>query len=91
MCRPGGWPGLFDCHVHFMVDGDFSTKTHLESPFPPAFLQAAERMARTLAVGVPEAVERGVDLADDVVSKTRDFSQIHRDPVSRAINASWGA
>ena len=52
---------------------------------------AAERMARTLAVGVPEAVERGVDLADDVVIKTRDVSQIHRDPVLRAINASWGA
>jgi len=36
-------PGLFDCHVHFMVDGDFSAKTHLESPFSPAFFQAAKR------------------------------------------------
>ena len=67
LCRPGGRPGLFECHVHFMVDGDFSAKTHLESPFSPAFFQAAERMAHILDVGVlgapksihPKTVERG--------------------------------
>ncbi len=38
-------------------------------------------------MGVLEAVERGVDLPDNVVSKARDVAQIHRDSVSRAIAA----
>ena len=52
-------PGLFDCHVHFMVDGDFSPKTHLATPFSLNFIQAAERMGRTLDVGVTTVREAG--------------------------------
>ncbi len=63
-------PGLFDCHVHFMVDGDFSAKTHLESPFSLAFFQAAERMARTLAVGITTVREAGG--SDAGVREARD-------------------
>jgi len=52
-------PGLFDCHVHFMVDGDFSAKTHLATPFSLNFFQAAERMGRTLDIGVTTVREAG--------------------------------
>lgn len=52
-------PGLFDCHVHFMVDGDFSPKTHLATPFSLNFFQAAERMGRTLDAGVTTVREAG--------------------------------
>ena len=52
-------PGLFDCHVHFMVDGDFSAKTHAETPFSLSFFQAAERMKRTLEIGITSVREAG--------------------------------
>lgn len=52
-------PGLFDCHVHFMVDGDFSPNTHANTPFSLNFFQAAERMARTLACGITSVREAG--------------------------------
>ncbi len=52
-------PGLIDCHVHFMADGDFSTNTHLGTPFSMNFFQAAERMQRTLACGVTAVREAG--------------------------------
>ncbi len=52
-------PGLFDCHVHFMADGDFSPNTHLSTPFSMHFFQAAERMQRTLACGVTTVREAG--------------------------------
>ncbi len=63
-------PGLFDCHVHFMVDGDFSAQTHLQSPFSLQFFQAAERMERTLAVGVTSVREAGG--SDAGVREARD-------------------
>ena len=63
-------PGLFDCHVHFMADGDFSAQTHLQSPFSLQFFQAAERMERTLAVGVTSVREAGG--ADAGVREARD-------------------
>ena len=52
-------PGLFDCHVHFMTDGDFSAKTHAKTPFSLGFFQAAERMERTLAIGITSVREAG--------------------------------
>jgi len=52
-------PGLFDCHVHFMVDGDFSPNRHLGTPFSMNFFQAAERMERTLHTGITTVREAG--------------------------------
>ena len=63
-------PGLFDCHVHFMVDGDFSPQTHLQTPFSLPFFQAAERMGRTLDVGVTSVREAGG--SDAGVREARD-------------------
>ena len=42
-----------------MVDGDFSAKTHAETPFSLSFFQAAERMKRTLAIGITSVREAG--------------------------------
>lgn len=52
-------PGIFDCHVHFMTDGDFSPNTHLNTPFSLQFYLAAERMRRTLLAGVTTVREAG--------------------------------
>jgi imidazolonepropionase-like amidohydrolase len=52
-------PGLFDCHVHFMVDGDFSPSTHGATPFSLNFFLAAERMQRTLDCGITTVREAG--------------------------------
>ena len=52
-------PGLFDCHVHFMVDGDFTPTTYGETPFSMRFYLAAERIRRTLATGVTTVREAG--------------------------------
>lgn len=52
-------PGLIDCHVHFMADGDFSPNNHLNTPFSTNFFLAAERMARTLACGITTVREAG--------------------------------
>jgi len=52
-------PGLFDCHVHFMVDGDFSPNLHANTPFSLNFYLAAERMQRTLASGITSVREAG--------------------------------
>lgn len=52
-------PGLFDCHVHFMIDGDLSPTTYAETPFSMRFYLAAERMQRTLATGITTVREAG--------------------------------
>ncbi|MFT6392495.1 MAG: imidazolonepropionase-like amidohydrolase [Ilumatobacter sp.] len=52
-------PGLFDCHVHFMADGDFSPSTHAATPFSMNYFLAAERMQRTLACGITNVREAG--------------------------------
>lgn len=52
-------PGLFDCHVHFMVDGNFSAAAHAATPFSLNFYLAAERMVRTLACGITTVREAG--------------------------------
>ncbi len=52
-------PGLIDCHVHFMADGDFSPNTHAQTPFSMNFFRAAERMQRTLACGITMVREAG--------------------------------
>lgn len=52
-------PGLIDCHVHFMGDGDFSPTTHAGTPFSMNFFKAAERMQRTLDVGITTVREAG--------------------------------
>lgn len=52
-------PGLIDCHVHFMADGNFSPSTHGGTPFSLNFYQAAERMNRTLACGITSVREAG--------------------------------
>ncbi|MFK8025791.1 MAG: amidohydrolase family protein [Ilumatobacter sp.] len=52
-------PGLFDCHVHFMADGDFSPNTHASTPFAMNWFLAAERMRRTLDCGITTVREAG--------------------------------
>lgn len=52
-------PGLIDCHVHFMADGNFSPGNYAATPFSLNFYQAAERMKRTLACGITSVREAG--------------------------------
>ena len=67
-------PGLFDCHVHFMGDGDFSPNTHANTPFSMNFFKAAERMQRTLDCGITTVREAGgTDLG---VKEARDRGMI---------------
>lgn len=67
-------PGLFDCHVHFMVDGDFSASTHIGTPFSLPFFQAVDRMERTLACGITTVREAGG--ADLGVKQARDLGLV---------------
>ncbi len=67
-------PGLIDCHVHFMVDGDFSPNTHAQTPFSLNFFQAAERMRRTLDCGITTVREAGG--ADLGVKEARDLGYV---------------
>src|SRR4029077_7923620 len=53
------YPGFIDCHVHFMVDGDLDPMSSVHTPFSMNFYLAAERMARTLAIGVTTVREAG--------------------------------
>lgn len=53
------YPGLIDCHVHFMADGDLDAMTPVRTPFSLNFFLAAERMQRTLAAGVTTIREAG--------------------------------
>jgi imidazolonepropionase-like amidohydrolase len=53
------YPGFIDCHVHFMVDGDLDPMSSVYTPFSLNFYLAAERMARTLAIGVTTVREAG--------------------------------
>jgi imidazolonepropionase-like amidohydrolase len=53
------YPGLIDCHVHFMVDGDLDPMTLIRTPFSMNFYLAAERMQRTLRAGVTTVREAG--------------------------------
>lgn len=67
-------PGLIDCHVHFMGDGDFSPNTHANTPFSMKFFHAAERMQRTLDCGITSVREAGgTDLG---VKEARDRGMI---------------
>ncbi len=52
-------PGLFDCHVHFMVDGNFDPGTLAGTPFSLNFFQAADRMRRTIDCGITTVREAG--------------------------------
>ncbi len=63
-------PGLIDCHVHFMADGDFGPNVHAQTPFSMTFFQAAERMKRTLECGITTVREAGG--ADLGVKEARD-------------------
>ena len=67
-------PGLFDCHVHFMVDGDFSANTHISTPFSLPFFQTIDRMERTLACGITTVREAGG--ADLGVKQARDLGLV---------------
>ncbi len=67
-------PGLIDCHVHFMADGDMSPNTHTNTPFSMNFYNAAERMQRTLAAGITTVREAGG--ADLGVKEARDTGLI---------------
>src|SRR4051794_38683947 len=53
------YPGLIDCHVHFMADGNLDPMSAIRTPFSMNFYLAAERMARTLATGVTTVREAG--------------------------------
>jgi imidazolonepropionase-like amidohydrolase len=57
--RADDLPGLIDCHVHFMVDGDLDPMTLIRTPFSMNFYLAAERMQRTLRAGVTTVREAG--------------------------------
>ncbi len=63
-------PGLIDCHVHFMADGDFSAAAHANAPFSVHFYRAAERMQRTLDCGITTVREAGG--ADLGIKEARD-------------------
>lgn len=65
-------PGLFDCHVHFLLEAPDLMRI-LQTPFSLPFFQAAQRMRATLEtgitwvrdaggadLGVAEAVRRGI-------------------------------
>ncbi len=52
-------PGLIDCHVHFMADGNFNPADHGATAFSMNFYSAAERMGRTLACGITTVREAG--------------------------------
>lgn len=53
------YPGFIDSHVHFMADGDLDPMTTVRTPFSLNFYLAAERMLRTLAIGVTTVREAG--------------------------------
>src|SRR3954463_261571 len=53
------YPGLIDCHVHFMADGNLDPMSAIRTPFSMNFYLAAERMARTLRAGVTTVREAG--------------------------------
>ncbi|HEY7626893.1 MAG TPA: amidohydrolase family protein [Ilumatobacteraceae bacterium] len=53
------FPGFIDSHVHFMADGDLDPMSSVRTPFSLNFYLAAERMQRTLAVGVTTIREAG--------------------------------
>ncbi|WP_237767578.1 amidohydrolase family protein [Serinicoccus sp. CUA-874] len=44
-------PGLFDCHVHVMIEQPSMVQV-LQTPFSLPFSEAADRLRRTLATGV---------------------------------------
>lgn len=52
-------PGLIDCHVHFMADGDLDPMSSIRTPFSLDFFRAADRMARTLRCGITTVREAG--------------------------------
>ncbi|MDY7102428.1 MAG: amidohydrolase family protein [Actinomycetota bacterium] len=52
-------PGMMDCHVHFMLDGDLDPMSAMRTPFSLSFFRAADRMARTLACGITSVREAG--------------------------------
>jgi imidazolonepropionase-like amidohydrolase len=51
-------PGLFDCHVHFVVS-TISPLTAVSTPFSMQFFEAAHNMARTLATGITHVRDAG--------------------------------
>ena len=53
------YPGFIDSHVHFMADGDLDPMSSVRTPFSLNFYLAAERMLRTLAIGVTTVREAG--------------------------------
>ena len=83
-------PGLFDCHVHFMTDGDFSAKTHTETPFSLGFFQAAERMERTLAIGITSVREAGGTDAGIKEARDRGLIQGPRMQISLTMLSQTG-
>ena len=83
-------PGLFDCHVHFMTDGDFSAKTHAETPFSLGFFQAAERMERTLAIGITSVREAGGTDAGIKEARDRGLIQGPRMQISLTMLSQTG-
>jgi imidazolonepropionase-like amidohydrolase len=53
------YPGFIDSHVHFMADGDLDPMSNVRTPFSLNFYLAAERMQRTLAIGITTVREAG--------------------------------
>jgi imidazolonepropionase-like amidohydrolase len=63
-------PGLIDCHVHFMFDGDLDPLALVRRPFSLGFYVAAENMRRTLDIGITTVREAaGADLGMKVAQQ----------------------
>ena len=45
-------PGMFDCHVHVMVNGGIGLMERVQKPFSYPFFEAARNLERTLALGI---------------------------------------
>ena len=52
-------PGLIDCHVHFMINGQLDPMYAIRRPFSLGFYEAAENMRATLDVGITTVREAG--------------------------------
>lgn len=77
-------PGLFDCHVHFMADGNFSPTHHVTTPFSLHFYRAMDCMARTLACGITTVRDAGG--ADLGLKEARDQGLVPGPRMQIAIN-----
>ncbi|MEZ5340308.1 MAG: hypothetical protein R2706_02340 [Acidimicrobiales bacterium] len=68
-------PGLIDCHVHFMVNGNFSPAAHGQTPFSYHFYAAPKTCARPLRLASPPSAKPAPDLG---VKEAQERGAHHR-------------